>query len=358
MQPLPERPSAFVSATSILAGLAAFVGCYRTIRPTFIHGFQQNVGAAAITGGIGFFLFLSGLFLLMPNLRRWVLARANNTFVLAALIAWAGILSLAYFVMMVVVLHDVVPAWPGNAVALAALAIGGAPLYYFIRCYVAPGVAYRPYSVASPAPVTPAVPAPAPLKPVPIRNPYLRSAVKVYGYILATLWGGGFLALMFLSVVPDTDLLVADRKYLPLSALVLTLPVIALLVRAWVLVEGSRRLKEVGKAVAVLAFLIVMNGFSIMQAVEQAFPYVWNLTHDAPDSVRSYPVVRTSFHTRYCGSSVEVRLADPDGLVTTLCHLNWNMVGKARPGDRILVGGRDSRFGMTYDRVIVIPQAK
>ncbi len=314
------------------------------------------MASALIAGSLAFACFVAALTFLMPGrLRRVVrageqprlrpLVRLGAICVLFVLLIGAAVTDRAAGERILgLVPHAAL--WP-VALAFALL---------FTLAFILPGLAYRTDpAVTSPVPSVPKAPRPLPKlawSVNDIRSPALRRVLQTAIWAYIALVGFAFYAWAFASVLPDPSILEANRKYLTgtilLSTLVMSLP----LLRARLSDDTRDRLTHFRVKAPILLGLLMFNGLMAMSLPERALPIAANWVLGDREESREVLVVESKPRSgqRGCGTKIVVVLNPETGRRYDLCHMPKTIAEAARPGDKLLLHGQSSGYGLVLER--------
>lgn len=342
MRTAPVGESIFVALASALAGICLLMASYADFRPVAIHIGNGDYGAAAFTGLVGVIMFFSALALLMPGWRGRLAALAVDPLKLALLRFWALLIALILMGATVIAAR----AMTNDAVMLSVFGAGAVLVCCFIGVYLIPGLALRPYLTAQPAkPV-------AWLVPQKIESRFLRAVVL----FAPMLWIVSIFVWMFAPVVPDQRLIAFLVQYGWLVTLAVTALCLPAIMSARVAGSAEPRAAMLARFKAVAGGAVAAGLFVATFALG-TLPYGWNVIAQAPERVKIFIVKRVAAGTggKGCRWNVNVVPEEPGAYSTTLCRVNNSVIGRAKPGDRLVLHGQIGPFGMTYNAATLLP---
>ena len=322
------------------------------------------MASALIVGSLAFACFVAALTFLMPGrLRRVVrageqprlrpLVRLGAICVLFVLLIGAAVTDRAAGERILgLVPHAAL--WP-VALAFALL---------FTLAFILPGLAYRTDpAVTSPVPSVPRAPRPLPKlawSVKDLRSPALRRVLQAAFWAYIALVGFAFYAWAFTSVLPDPSIIEANRKYIIVTILLSTLVMGLPIVRAR-LSDGARdRLTHFRVKVPIFLGLLMFNGLAAVNLPERALPIAANWVLGDREESREVLVVEAKPRSgqRGCGAKIVVLLTPETGRRYDLCHMPKPIAEAARPGDKLLLHGQSSGYGLVLERATLKGDAR
>lgn len=344
--------SLLTATVSAVCGLALFGIAWAGVRAAIFHVLHGDLSKALIVGAMVLAAFLACLIFVMSGMLRQFVELSARPHLRGPIRFGASLVLLTLLL--------------GSAVAQKrpeALLFGFLPrdalfpmtlIFAVLFCvvFIYPGLAY-PKGVKAPPRVV--VPRPQIVNGPAYLPPVLRGALRIVSF--ATLLLGLFAAYAFLlgRVIPDPEIIEANRKYLPLSALLASLP-LCLLIATQPITNGRTLIDHLrAKGPLVLVF-VVINGLICIALPERGLPILANAVLDAKPETRSYRVVSAKPRSglRFCGAKVVIELDPATGRRFDLCHMPVEIAKRAMPGDELYFHGKSAGFGLTPEGITLL----
>lgn len=341
-----------IASVSAVTGLALFGIAWAGVQAAILHVRNGDPSEALIVGAMALAAFLTCLMFVMSGMLRQFIE-------LGARPALRGPIRFGASLVLLVLLlaYAVVQKGTGALLfgflprdALFPMTLIFAVLFCVVFIY--PGLAYpkgvkEPPRVVAPRPRI--VNEPAQLPPV------LRVALLIAS--IATILLGLFATYAFLfgRVIPDPDIIEANRKYLPLSAFLASLP-FGLHIATRPITDGRTLIDHLRAKGPLLLTFVGINGLICVALPERGLPILANAVLDAKPETQSYRVISAKPRSgiRFCGAKVEIELDPATGRRFDLCHMPVEIAKRAKPGDALYFHGRSAGFGMTPEGIMLL----